>query len=388
MCDRLVVVVCVVFCSLQRSLCSFSLSAPPSSVAVNSLNGEVFVAAGTQLVRLSQDLELLETAVVEGQLVRIALSPDGGRLVGCLGGDTRTCLVYDTSNLTSGPSATVEDAHYNPENGLAIIATTDTFYLGSEGELGLANDNMFLAQYNYTSEVVRTTGTVRCRVQDSDFIRQFYGGVSWNNYVYYFVADRGSDDGIRVLRVCDCARHPCTSEFEALYELTLECRSSATDSTRVCGVDLVESFAGQTGPLVVVTRCEEDGSQPRNRACAFRLADIDGDMDAYLTGCRTGVYSESDLPWDVQRPCSQFTVSNSLKLTETITIYYTRERILVILKILALLVSMWKRLLNPMIHDLGSTWSTLALTSPLHLWPSSLRVSVWCMWPIVEKLNW
>ena len=384
MCDHLVVVVCVVFCSLQRSLCSFSLSAPPSSVAVNSLNGEVFVAAGTQLVRLSQDLELLETAVVEGQLVRIALSPDGGRLVGCLGGDMRTCLVYDTSNLTSGPSAAVEDAHYNPENGLAIVATTNTFYLGSEGSSGLGNDNMFLARYNYISEVVRTTGTLRYRVKNSNFMRQFYGGVSWNNYVYYFVADRGSDEAIRVLRVCDCARHPCTSEFEALYELTLECRSSATDNTSVCGVDLVESFAGQTGPLVVVTRCEED---TRNRVCAFRLADIDGDMDAYLTGCRTGVYSESDLPWDVQRPCLQFTVSNSLTLTDTITIYYTRERIFAILKILALLVSMWKRLLNPIHNDLGFIWSILALTSLLPLWPSLLRVSVYCMWPLMEPLG-
>ena len=383
MCDRLVVVVCVVFCSLQRSLCSFSLSAPLSSVAVNSLNGEVFVAAGTQLVRLSRDLELLETVVVEGELVRIALSPDGGRLVGCLGGDTRTCLVYDTSNLTSGPSATVEDAHYNPENGLAIVATTDAFYLGSEGDSGLGNDNMFLAQYNYISEVIRTTGTARYRVQDSNFIRQFYGGVSWNNYVYYFVADRGSDyDDIRVLRVCDCARHPCTSEFEALYELSVECRSSATDNTRVCGVDLVESFAGQTGPLVVVTRCEED---TRNRVCAFRLADIDGDMDAYLTGCRSGMHSESDLPWDVQRSCSQFTVSNiSLELT----FYHHRERILVILEILALLVSMWKRLLNPIHNDLGFIWSILALTSLLPLWPSLLRVSVYYMWPLMEPLNW
>ena len=362
MCDRLVVVVCVVFCSMQRSLCSFSLSAPPSSVAVNSLNGEVFVAAGTELVRLSRDLELLETVVVEGELVRIALSPDGGRLVGCLGGDTRTCLVYDTSNLTSGPSATVEDAHYNPENGLAIVATTNSFYLGSEGEFGFGNDNMFLAQYNYTSEVVRTTGTLRYRVQNSNFIRQFYGGVSCNNYVYYFVADRGSDDYIRVLRVCDCARHPCTSEFEALYELTLECRSSATDNTRVCGVDLVESFAGLTGPLVVVTRCEEDGTQPRNRACAFGLADIDGDMDAYLTGCRTGVYSESDLPWDVQRACSQFTVSIVLKLTEMHTFSHYREQSLVNLA-LHLLVSMWKRLLYPTHNDLVSTWSILALSS-------------------------
>ena len=154
---------------------------------------------------------------------------------------------------------------------------------------------------------MRTTGTVKYRIENSNFIRQFYGGVSWNNYVYYFVADHGSEDAIRVLRVCDCARYPCTSEFEALYELTLECRSSATDSTRVCGVDLVESIAGQTGPLVVVSRCKEDGN--RNRACAFRLADIDSDIDAYLIGCRTGMHSESDLPWGDLRSCSQFSVS-------------------------------------------------------------------------------
>ena len=181
--------------------------------------------------------------------------------------------IYDTSNLTSGPSATVEDAH--PENGLAIVATTDTFYLGSEGEVGFGNYHMLLAQYNYTSEVARTTGTFRYRVQNTNFIRQFYGGVSRNNYVYYFVADRGSDDDIRVLRVCDCARHPCTSEFETLYEVTLECGGSATNSTRMCGGDLVESFAGLTGSVVVVTRCEEDGNH--SRVCAFRLADIDDD---------------------------------------------------------------------------------------------------------------
>ena len=89
--------------------------------------------------------------------------------------------------------------------------------------------------------------------------------------------------------------------------MIIECRSSATVNTRVCGVDLVESFAGQAGPLVVVTRCEDGGD--RNRACAFRLADNDGDMDAYLTGCRSGgEHSESSLPWETSRSCSQFTV--------------------------------------------------------------------------------
>ena len=315
----LAVVSVLLFWSLQLStsqqqLTSFSLIEAPSSVAVSSENGEVFIAAGTRLLRLSRDLDLLETAEVGGELARISLSPDGGRLVGCLAGDTRTCLVYDTSSLSGGATATVENAHYNQENGLAIVTTTDSFYLGSEGGTGLiqANDNIFLAQYNYTSETVRTTGSARYRVQFNNFVRQFHGGVSWNGYIYYFVADRGSDNALRVLRVCDCAREgACTTdEFRALYEMIIECRSSATDNTRVCGVDLVESFAGQAGPLVVVTRCENGGIQNRNRACAFRLADIDSDMNAYLTGCRSGgEHSESDLVWETSRSCSQFTVS-------------------------------------------------------------------------------
>ena len=295
----------------QQQLASLSLSEAPSSVAVSSENGEVFIAAGTRLLRLSRDLDLLETAEVGGELARIALSPDEGRLVGCLAGDTRTCFVFDTSSLGAGATATVENAHYNPENGLAIVTTTDSFYLGSEGGIGMAgaNDNIFIAQYNYTSETVRTTGSVRFRVQNM-LMRQFYGGVSRNGYIYYFVADQGSGSAIRVLRMCDCARvGACTNdEFRALYELIIECRSSATDNSRVCGVDLVESFAGQAGPLVVVTRCEDAGD--RNRACAFRLADIDSDMDAYLAGCRTGgEHSESDLAWETSRSCSQFTVS-------------------------------------------------------------------------------
>ena len=299
-------------CACQQS--SYPLDTAPSSVAVNRDNGEVFIAAGSQLLRLSNTLELLETVSTSGELVQIALSPDGSRLVGCLSGETRTCFVYNTSNLIGGAIAMVEDAHYRTENGLALITTADSFYLGSEGDRGddlVPRNSIFLAQYDYAANLTRSSEN-RYRVNANAFIRLFYGGVSRNGYVYYFVADRGTN-GIRVLRVCDCERQPCsTTEFQALYELILECRSSADVTTRVCGVDLVESFGDQTGPLVVVTRCEEENENEeggtRNRVCAFSLSDIDNDMDAFYNGCRTGNFQ---LPWGVSTPCSALSVSSS-----------------------------------------------------------------------------
>ena len=120
-------VFCLLLLSVQICFCqsSYPLQASPSSVVVNKDNGEIFIAAGSQLLRLNNSLHLLENVTVSGggELLVIALSPDGNRLVGCLGGDSRTCLVYDSQNLTSGESATVSNAHYNPENGLAIITT-------------------------------------------------------------------------------------------------------------------------------------------------------------------------------------------------------------------------------------------------------------------------
>ena len=157
---RLACLLFLIFILKQRSLCQPSirnpLHAPPSSVVVSNENGDVFIAAGTQLLRLSSTLTLLENITVSGggELLRIALSPDGSKVVGCVGGDSRTCLVYNSDDLTSGPSARVENAQYSSKNGLAIIAINYGFYLGSKGASSMQNDNMFLSQYNYTSETV------------------------------------------------------------------------------------------------------------------------------------------------------------------------------------------------------------------------------------------
>ena len=282
---------------------SFSLPASPSSVAVSSDSGEVFVAAGAQLLRLDGQLRLLENVTVSGELLRMALSPGGGRLAGCLGGSSRTCLVFNSSSLASGAIATVSGAQYLTENGMAVIAVDHSFYLGSEGEVG--SDKIQLSQYQYTTEVVRSR---EYNVAIGDFDRLFYGGFARNGYVYYFVADQAqSENGIRVLRVCDCESGSCSSSsFEALYELTLRCSGGTSNATEVCGVTLLETFADQHEPVVVVTQCEVG---THNRICGYLLSEIDSRMDTSYAECSGNTVSHIRLPWEpVAVQCSAFSV--------------------------------------------------------------------------------
>ena len=281
---------------------SFSLPASPSSVAVNSDSGEVFVAVGAQLLRLDGQLRILENVTVSDELVRITLSPGGGRLVGCLS-RFRTCLVFNSSSLASGAIATVSGARYFTENGVVVIAVDHSFYLGSEGDVS-SNSRIWLSQYQYTAEDLVRTRQYNVDV-DGNFDRLFYGGLARNGYVYYFVADVQPYYGIRVLRVCDCESDSCSSSsFEALYELTLQCKGSTTE---ICGVTLLETFADRDEPVVVVTQCEVD---TRNRVCGYRLSDIDSRMDMYYEQCRDNTVGQIDLPWEaVERQCSLFSVS-------------------------------------------------------------------------------
>ena len=298
--------------SVQICFCqpSYPLPAAPSSVEVNKDNGEVFVAAGSQLLRLNNSLYLLENVTVSGggELVVIALSPDGSRLVGCLGGDARTCLVYDSQKLTSGETATVNNAHYNPENGLAIVTTDESFYLGSEGTIQgeeTGNRNIFLAQYNYTSATVRTTGDTRFRVTASNiFNRHFYGGVARNGYVYYIVSDFPGN--IRVLRVCDCAQETCSSEFDALYETLVNCIGpQASETIRVCDLDFVEM---SDNLMILMTECDDGTVSSFLRTCEFYLSDIENYMETFYFTCRDSDPFESQLVWNPSQSCSGFNV--------------------------------------------------------------------------------
>ena len=138
-------------------------------------------------------------------------------------------------------------------------------------------------------------------------MRTFFGGFVSETSAYYFMADGDPSGvrGLRVLRACDIqstCSSPCT--FNALYEVRIDCGSgSFPDSLVICGLSVLDSFAGSSDTTVVLARCNT-GTSARNRVCSFRLADIDDKMDRKYTECAGGT-GEIEVAWGIgDTPCT------------------------------------------------------------------------------------
>ena len=129
--------------------------------------------------------------------------------------------------------------------------------------------------------------------------------MNMDGYVYFLVADQ-APTAIRVVRVCDYAREPCSSQLQAVVEMTLICNASTGATTRVCGVHLLESFADINAPIVVVTLCDTESTH--NRAYAFWLEDIEDEILRLVYSCNVVAAHNNKLAWNISRPCSQFNV--------------------------------------------------------------------------------
>ena len=168
---------------------------------------------------------------------------------------------------------------------------------------------MHLRQYGLGDRnFVRSTNYL---IQRSSFVRTFFGGFVNGTNVYYFMADGNPREvrGLRVLRACHVSSCDQCS-FQALYELRLDCGSGFPPTTEICGLSLLDTFAGSSDTTVVVARCNP-GSGGRNRICSFSLPDINDRMDSYYTQCTRNA-AEIELAWDNQEiPCSTFQVSSS-----------------------------------------------------------------------------
>ena len=128
---------------------------------------------------------------------------------------------------------------------------------------------------------------------------------------YYFMADGSPRNvrGLRVLRACDISTCSSPCSFNALYELGIHCGGgSFPQNSVICGLSVLDSFAGSSDTTVVLARCNSASMSARNRVCSIRLADIDSEMDRKYTQCSTGRTGEIVVAWDsdsgAERQCS------------------------------------------------------------------------------------
>ena len=148
-----------------------------------------------------------------------------------------------------------------------FTARENSFYVGSI-RIGAMN-SMNLRQYGFgDGDFVRSRNY---RIERSGFVRTFFGGFVNGTDTYYFMTDDKPREvrGLRVLRACDTT---CSSScnFAALYEVEIDCGAYPQNSV-ICGLSVLDNFAGSSDRTVVLARCKSAGLAARNRVCSILL---------------------------------------------------------------------------------------------------------------------
>ena len=296
-------------------LLSFDLQLLMSPLSNSSLQvdaeGRTYLIAGTQLLRLSKDLQLEQNVTLPDTAATLSLSPDGQRLLVCLNGMTdRSCAVYNTDNMTAQPVATtlslISDSN-SPNSPISAVSfsTGGSFYVGSyitvttQNRVGI----MRLSQYIYGDG----TGSAVVRSENYDaitpgFVRIFLYGFVGGTYAYFVVVDPLVEAGFRVLRVChatSCPGNAASCRITALYEQDIQCGipTSRFGTELLCGASLIDNFGATPGPSMVVSRCRQ-GRASDNNVCLFNFTAINDNMDMRYDGCSAETILETQLAWD------------------------------------------------------------------------------------------
>lgn len=294
----------------EAQIAYFSLDSQPSDLAVSS-SGQVFIATGSQLLRLEGNLTLRENVTVGSDLLNIASSSDGDRLVACL--SDRSCAVYSANNLGGGPEfrrTDVSAAKSMSTSSVPLALFTEpsgSFYTGSYGELseGTTRAHVVLNQYGFADANFTRSSTATRYSSYRDISRSFITGFVEGPNGYYFVED---SSGFRVLRVCHVNKCAGGTECEvtALYEAELRCGNLVSAS--LCGVSLLKRYADSSEATIIVALCDS-GRHDLNRICAFTLSAIDSALDMQFMECSTappGTKDDADVVWDFSRNCDEW----------------------------------------------------------------------------------
>ena len=288
----------------------FSLSAAPSDMKVDG-GGRVFLAAGNQLFRLDSTLALQENMTLSSSVLRVALSSDERRVVVCL--SDMSCAVYNASDFGAGEQSRRMGASASSSVVALFTAEENSFYVGSVTSGAVLSMN--LRQYGFGGRnFERLSPNGVYTIRRTGFMRTFFGGFVNGTDAYYFMADDDPREvrGLRVLRACDISTCSSPCNFDALYELRIDCGDGTLPQNSViCGLSVLDSFAGSSDITVVLARCNMRRSV-RNRVCSYRLADIDLEMNRKYMECAGGT-GNIQVAWDSagsvgRRSCAGFQV--------------------------------------------------------------------------------
>ena len=247
----------------------------------------------------------------------LSLSPDGQRLLVCVNGMmSKSCFIYDPSDLTTQPITTGISIVGAGAATATSFSTEGSFYIGSYEVIHGSFDigRMKLSHYIYGDG----SGTLVIRSRDYDvfltsFVRRMLFGFVKDMYAYFVVVDPGLNAGFRVLRVChvtSCAS-PSPCSIGGLYEQTIQCgnRISRLGGDDFCGATLVDNFGAVSGPSLVVSRCRQDRDDD-NHVCLFNLTAIDVNMDLRYDDCSMDI-GETHPAWQEDIACRASDVSNT-----------------------------------------------------------------------------
>ena len=286
-----------------------------NSLQVDS-QGKAYVLSGSQLLRLSRDLQLEQNVSLPDIGATLSLSPDGQRLLVCANGMmSRSCFIYDSSDLTTQPVTTGVSIVGAGAATATSFSTEGSFYIGSYEVIhGIFYiGRMRLSHYIYGDG----SGTPVIRSRDFDafvtsFVRRMLFGFVKDMHAYFVVVDPGRNAGFRVLRVCHVTS--CASSLSCsiggLYEQAIQCanRISIIGGDDLCGSTLVDNFGAVPGPHLVVSRCRQDRDVD-NRVCLFNLTAVDFNMDLRYDECSIGI-GETHPAWQEDVGCNPLEVSN------------------------------------------------------------------------------
>ena len=302
LCVLLVLICCYELRSQEQSFSLPNQPLPrPPSLHVDG-QGRAFVTAGNQLMRLDSSLVPEQTVNLSSVAVNMSLSSGGDWLVVCT--TNLSCAVHDANDLTV-VRRTLESVLVATDR-VAVFTAGDTFYVGSEyiEDSGLEDGTMRLLQgyglEGTSGDFVRSiTYTVTRRNLD----REFLAGFSSGGNAYYIATDHEPSEFRYVvfMRVCQATGCPGGSSscaFTALYEEGIDCGDRAISFTRdtICGVSVVEGFAGVSETSILLSRCREK-SPSSNVVCLVRLSELDARMDALYDQCNDGSTERLEAAW-------------------------------------------------------------------------------------------